>query len=180
MAWRQAGNIEVPDSNIVTGREGVFWKSNLFRKLLRLSKRTCDYFSKMKQWFETLHISVYRYRTRSRDSLTSIRPNHSLDHWCSILFLSTIQNALYLSHFTSGDFTTVEINAAIEQTLNNSCSQSLARKRDSWKLESIFSKHFSSGWIWLVPNLSLLKHFDVTLPRQKSSKIEGSGPPLIS
>jgi len=38
----------------------------------------------------------------------------------------------------------------------------------------MFSKHFSSGWIWLVPNLSLLKYFDITLLRQKSSKIEST------
>jgi len=30
----------------------------------------------------------------------------------------------------------------------------------------------------MEPNLSLLKYFDITLPRQKSSKIEGSGPLL--
>ena len=44
----------------------------------------------------------------------------------------------------------------------------------------MFSKRFSSGWILLVPNLSLLKHFDITLPRHQLSKIEGSGPPLMS
>jgi len=44
----------------------------------------------------------------------------------------------------------------------------------------MFSRYFSSGWILLVPNLSLLKCFDITLPRHKSSKIEGSGPPLMS
>jgi len=44
----------------------------------------------------------------------------------------------------SGDFTTVEMNA-IERTLNNSCSQNLACKRDSSKLKSMFSKNFSSG-----------------------------------
>jgi len=32
----------------------------------------------------------------------------------------------------------------------------------------------------LVPNLSLLIYFDITLSRQKSSKIEGSGPPTMS
>jgi len=42
----------------------------------------------------------------------------------------------------------------------------------------MFSKHFSSDWILLVPNLTLLKYFDITLPRHKSSKIEGSGPSL--
>ena len=30
----------------------------------------------------------------------------------------------------------------------------------------------------MVPNLSLLKYFDITLPRHKSFKIEGSGPPF--
>jgi len=44
----------------------------------------------------------------------------------------------------------------------------------------MFSNHFSSGWILLAPNLSLLKYFDITLPRHKSSKIESSGPPLMS
>jgi len=80
---------------------------------------------------------------------------------------------------SSGDFTKMEMNA-IERTLNNSCSQSLARKRDSYSLKSMFSKHFSSGWILLVPILSLLKHFDITLPRHKSIKIEGTGLPLMS
>jgi len=32
----------------------------------------------------------------------------------------------------------------------------------------------------LVLNLSLLKYFDITLSRHKSSKIEGSGPPIMS
>jgi len=53
-----------------------------------------------------------------------------------------IQNSLYIQQASSGDFTTVEMNA-IERTLYNSCSQSLARKRDS--LKKVFSKHFSSG-----------------------------------
>ena len=44
----------------------------------------------------------------------------------------------------------------------------------------MFSKHFSSGWILLVPNLGLLKYFDITLPRHKSSKIEDSSPALMS
>jgi len=38
---------------------------------------------------------------------------------------------------SSGDLTKVEMNA-IEQTLNNLCSQSLAHKRDSQKLKSLF------------------------------------------
>ena len=47
-------------------------------------------------------------------------------------------------------------------------------------LLSMFSKNFSSGWILLVPTLSVLKYLDITLPRHKSSKIEGTGPPLMS
>jgi len=41
----------------------------------------------------------------------------------------------------------------------------------------MFSKHSSSGWILLGTNLILLKYFDITWPRHKSSKIEGSCPP---
>jgi len=89
---------------------------------------------------------VYRYGDRSRDSQTSSSSNNSLDQRCSILFLTTYKSALYLFHVSSGDFTTVEMNA-VERTLKISCSQSLARKRDSWKIESMFSEHFSSGWI---------------------------------
>jgi len=83
---------------------------------------------------------------RSRGSQTFCISRYSLDQWCRILILSGSPSALHLFQVSSGDFTTVEMNA-IERTLNNSCSQSLARKRDSWKLEIMFSKHFSSGWI---------------------------------
>ena len=75
---------------------------------------------------------------------------------------------------SSGDFATVEMNAS-ERTLYNSSSKSLARKKVFIKTRSVFSKHFSSGWILLVPNLSLLKYFDMALARQKSSKIVDSG-----
>jgi len=51
-------------------------------------------------------------------------------------------------------------------------------QKGSIKLKNKFSKYFSSGWILLVPDLSLLMYFDITLPRHKSSKIEGWGPPL--
>jgi len=44
------------------------------------------------------------------------------------------------------------------------------------KNEPMFSKHFSSGWNALVPNLSFAKIFQFHLGRHKSSKIEGSGP----
>jgi len=57
-------------------------------------------------------------------------------------------------------------------------SKPCPQKRDPYKLKSMFSKHFNSGWILMVPNLRLLKYFDMTLRRYKSSKIEGSGPPL--
>jgi hypothetical protein len=41
-------------------------------------------------------------------------------------------------------------------------------------------KFFSSGWISMVPKHSLLKYFTLTFTRHKSSKCEGSGPPLIN
>jgi len=117
-------------------------KNDSFRKLHQLSKRTCDYFSKTnKQKLKNFLIPC--------DLIAGLLDvDHSkllTGQLSSILFLSTQTNALYLSHVSSGDFTTVEY--AIERTLNNSCSPSLARKTNSWKLESMFSKHFISGWI---------------------------------
>jgi len=41
-------------------------------------------------------------------------------------------------------------------------------------------KYFSSGWILMVPKHSLLKYFTLTFTRHKSSKFEGSGPPLTT
>ena len=45
------------------------------------------------------------------------------------------------------------------------------RSYSSWRLSQLSL---------LVPNLSVLKYFDFTLPRHKSSKIEGSGPLIMS
>ena len=113
----------------------IVLKNNSFRKLPQLSKRMCDYFSKKPGCFWVF--SMFQQGNRSLDSQTSGNPHYSLDHWFSIWLLTRFQSALYLIHVSSGDFTTVEMNA-VERTLNNSCSQSLARKRDSWKLESCF------------------------------------------
>jgi len=118
----------------------LFYKKSLVSKIASTFKTHVRLFFKNEQSeFEVLHIFVYSHRNQSWGSQTSTRLNYSLDHWCSIIFLSPHKNALYLFHVSLGDFTTVEMNA-IEQTLNNSCSQSLARKRDSWKLEGMFSK----------------------------------------
>ena len=38
---------------------------------------------------EFLHVSVYIRKTRSRDSRMELKTDYSLDHWCSILLLST-------------------------------------------------------------------------------------------
>jgi len=141
LAGRQAAHIEAPGSKHRDENNFFYFlKNDSFRKLPELSKRKCDYFSKTDKQYLSF-FSVYRLGTWSRDPRIPGRSNYSLDHWCSILFLPSYKRASYLFHVSSSDFTTVEMNA-IARTLNNSCSQSLARKRDSWKLESMFSKHF--------------------------------------
>jgi len=59
-----------------------------------------------------------------------------------------------------------------------SCSHRLCPLNQSMKTSEIFSKYVNSNRILLVPKHSLLKHFKLTFTRQKSSKFEGSGPPL--
>ena len=108
--------------------KGLFFckKYHSFRKLHQLSKRTCDYFSKThKQKLKNFLIPcdlIAGLLDVDHSKLLTGQPS-------SILFLSTQTNALYLSHVSSGDFTTVEY--AIERKMNISCSPSLARKRNS-------------------------------------------------
>jgi len=146
LAGRPAAHTEVPDSKRRDGDEiCLFFEKWLVSKIASTFKTHVRLFFQNEQ--TTLrHFCVHLLGDRSRDSQTCWKPNYLLDHWCSILFSSMNKSALYLFQVSSGDFTTVEMNA-IERTLNNSCSHSLARKRDSWKHESMFSKHFSSGWI---------------------------------
>jgi len=66
----------------------------------------------------------------------------------------------------------------IEGTRPISCSQALARWNQEVKSSRMGFKYFSSGWILMVPKHSLLKYFTLTFTRHKSSKLEGSGPPL--
>ena len=66
----------------------------------------------------------------------------------------------------------------IEGTRPNSCSQAFARWNQEVKSSRRGFKYFSSGWILMVPKHSLLKYFTLTFTRHKSSKFEGSGPPL--
>ena len=67
----------------------------------------------------------------------------------------------------------------IEGTRPNSSSQAFARWNQEVKTSRMVFKYFSSGWILLVPKHSLLKYFTLTFTRHKSSKFEGSGPPLM-
>jgi hypothetical protein len=60
-----------------------FLKSDSFRKLPQLSKRTCDYFTKTNTRSSNSAVSVYH------DSRISHESNYSLDYWSSILLLST-------------------------------------------------------------------------------------------
>ena len=146
LAGRPAAHTEVPDSKRRDGDEiCLFFEKWLVSKIASTFKTHVRLFFQNEQ--TTLrHFCVHLLGDRSRDSQTSSSSNNSLDQRCSILFLTTYKSALYLFHVSSGDFTTVEMNA-VERTLKISCSQSLARKRDSWKIESMFSEHFSSGWI---------------------------------
>ena len=61
-------------------RKLCFLKSDSFRKLFQLSKRTCDYLQKRTRGVVILQVSVYHHRTRSRDSRISHESNYSLDH----------------------------------------------------------------------------------------------------
>jgi len=146
LAGRPADNTEVTCSNVWDG-----YKICLFFEKLLVSKIASAFKTHVRLFFQNEQIKIdfsdmQFLGDRSRYSQTFCRKHCSLNHWCRILILSGGTSALYLFQVSSGDFTTVEMNA-IERTLNNSCSQSLARKRDSWKLEIMFSKHFSSGWI---------------------------------
>ena len=66
----------------------------------------------------------------------------------------------------------------IEGTRPNSCSQAFARWNQEVKTWRMVFKYFSSGWILMVPKHILLKYFTLTFTRHKSSKFDGSGPPL--
>ena len=64
----------------------------------------------------------------------------------------------------------------IEGTRPNSCSQAFARWNQEVRSSRMVFKYFSSG----LPKHSLLKYFTLTFMRHKSSKFEGSGPPLMA
>jgi len=154
LAGRPAAHTEVPGLKRRDGDEiGFFFEKWLVSKIASTFKTHVRLFFQNEQT-KPERFCMHLLGGRSRASQTFGKPNYLLDHWCSILLLSINKKALYLFQVSSGDFTTVEMNA-IERTLNNSCSQSLARKRDSWKLESMFSKHFSSGF---CRNISILHY----------------------
>jgi hypothetical protein len=156
MAGRQAYqsyHTKVPDSKIGTKRTDVFfWKVTRFENCLNFKTHVRLFFKNEPVGFDMF--SVYLHFDRGTPGPpTDQTTNWPGDRvWRSIFLMLTHNSALYWIHVSSGDFTTVEMNT-IERTLNNSCSQSLARKRDSWKLQSMFSKHFSSGWIWMVTSV---------------------------
>jgi len=58
--------------------------------------------------------------------------------------------------------------------------KAFARWNQEVKSSRMGFKYLSSGWILMVPKHSLLKYFTLTFTRHKSSKFEGSGPPLRS
>jgi hypothetical protein len=157
-------------------RDETYWcfflKSDSFRKLPQLQNARAIIFQKRtgSVWYCLCVPSL-----RSRDPRTSDRSNYKLGHrvWRSIFLMLTYNSALYSFHVSSGDFTTVEMNT-IERTLNNSCSQSLARKRDSWILPSMFSKHLNLNGT--KPQFAeTFRHY---ITKAEIIRIEGSGQPL--
>ena len=123
MTGRSADHTEVAYSNIGTRPNDVFFQKWLVSKIAWNFKTHVRFFFKNEPvGFETF--SMYRDRTRSRNSRTSNRSNYSVYHWCSILFFSTYKSALYLFHVSSGDFTAVEMNA-IEQHWKNCVHKAL-------------------------------------------------------
>jgi len=79
----------------------------------------------------------------------------------------------------NGSFDFETLFSDFQEWLNGS---GLSLPLESGQLERwYFHLGASNGFsVLLVPTLSLLKYFDITLPRHKSSKVEGTGPPLMS
>ena len=98
VAGRSADNAEVPGSN---NRDGyticLFFKKDSFRKFPQLSKRTCDYFSKMSKvkWF----CDMYIRGDRSRDYRTFCRTHYLLTHGCRIQMIPELQVLRIYSRF---------------------------------------------------------------------------------
>jgi len=97
-------------------------KTDSFWKLIQFSKRT---------WNAIIILSLSPLAAVWFEHRTIVCQGRQNTHWATDVTFSWQQrpNALYLLQDSSGDFTTVEMNC--ERPLNNSCSQSLARKRDS-------------------------------------------------
>jgi len=153
---------DVPCSNLgrIPKTNFVLFEIDSFWKLSQLSKYTCDYSTKKNTQGKKFCLFI----------CTAIR----LERGTSDPPVIHVHNDSYWSHVSSSHFTTVEMNA-IERTLNNSCSQSLACKRDPQHFKSIFSKKFSSfefNWYQtsICWNMSILHYRGTNHP-----KIEGSG-----
>ena len=96
-------------------------------------------------------------------------------HWIVLTF--GWPNICIIYHWNSGHFTTSENEWNQRNTIKlvfPSLCPLKSRGEDFKNGFQIF--HFS--WILVVPKHSLLKYFTMTFTRHKSSKFEGSGPPL--
>jgi len=100
------------------------------------------------------HTATHLWRSRSTSSCNSLQLTGI--HWKSLQPTATRCNPLQP--------TALQLTAVYCSILN-------VRSYPFWKLTQL---------PLLVPNLSLLNYFDITLSRHKSSKIEGSGPPIKS
>ena len=122
-----------------------FWKMTLFENCLKFQNARAIIFPKQTHDIYTLcRIPLWESIAGLPDLQQTRLLTGPLIQYPLLDNVSKCIVFINLYHVSLGDFTTVEMNA-VERTLNSSCSQSLARKRDSWKLESMFSKHFSSS-----------------------------------
>ena len=127
LAGRPAANTEVPGSKHRGGDEICFF----FEKWL-VSKIASTFKTHVRLFFQNEQTQLEDFCMhllggRSRNSQTFGRSHYSLKHWGGILLFSIHKSALYLFQVSSGDFTTVKINAL---QLNEHCVAAKQQKKN--------------------------------------------------
>jgi len=119
---------------------------------------------------------TYTYTVPSRirtNNLPGLEP--TFIHWT--VFMCGCANICIIYHWNSGHFTTSE-NEWNRRNTTKLVFPSLCPLKSRGKDFKDGFQIFQFSWILLVPKHSLLKYFTLTFTRHKSSKFEGSGPPL--
>ena len=110
-----------PNPGTVSKIKVLFLEIDSFWKLPQLSKRTCDYFTKINIIHREYSACFRIFRHVSNAGFLS--PRRFVKFTSPLVqqhVVSHTHHASYIFHVSSGDCTTVEMNA-IEQTLNDSC-----------------------------------------------------------